>query len=336
MRGLFGRAGFQLELRPREDRSPGAREVRLKVLACGVCGTDLHFLRQMEEFTPLGHEIAAEVVETGSGVTRVRVGDTVICEDVSMCGACDMCKSGRYDLCRNGYTLEGQPGMSDELIVHENMLNVYRDLDPVTACMTEPLAVAIRSVDLLKIYPGDSVAVFGMGAIGLFSAAYARLLGAGRIAMIASRKGALRNTVAEGIASAYGADEIAYTCEEDYRERLLEKGAFRHVVIAAPPKLAVDALSLLDYGGQALAMGVTFGGDTIAEIDVNDMVFNKKQLLTSIAEPAVKFPQSIRLIESGRIDAGRVVTHRLAIDEADKLKELYGQDSPAIKTLILP
>ena len=95
-------------------------------------------------------------------------------------------------------------------------------------------------------------------------------------------------------------------------------------------------MKILGYGGKAVALGVTFGSGACANIDVNDMVFNKKQLLTSIAEPAMNFPLSIRLIQSGRIDAGKVITHRIHMDEAKKIRELYAQDAPAVKSVIIP
>ena len=65
------------------------------------------------------------------------------------------------------------------------------------------------------------------------------------------------------------------------------------------------------------------------------MVFNKKQLLTSLAEPAVNFPLSIEMIRSGRVNAGRIITHTVPIDEADRLRSLYAIDAPAIKSVIL-
>lgn len=335
MKGLFGRKGFEIELRPMPDRPLGSRMVRIRVIACGVCGTDLHFLRDMEDWTPLGHEISAEVVETGAEVTRVRKGDLVICEDVTMCGACEACKTGRYDLCRSGYTLDGQSGMADEMIVHENMLNVFTDIDPVVASMVEPLAVAIRGVHALELRPFASVAIFGMGAIGLFSAAYARRMGAGRISMFARKPNSLRNVAASAVAFDLGADEIYYSADPDYIEQALEKGSFDAAIVAAPPSVCEDAMKLLGYGGKALAMGVTFGSGAYAKLDVNDMVFNKKQLLTSIAEPAVNFPLSIEMIRSGRIDAGRIITHRLPLDRASELRDLYAQDAPAVKTVML-
>lgn len=335
MKGLFGKKDFGIELRLLPDVPLGSHMVRIRVIACGVCGTDLHFLRDAEDLTPMGHEISAEVIEIGAEVHRVKKGDLVICEDVTMCGACEACKTGQFNLCRDGYTLDGQPGMSDEMVVHENMLNIFTDIDPVVASMVEPLAVAIRGVQKLNLRPLASVAIFGMGAIGLFSAAYARAMGAGRIAMFARNPASRRNQAAAAAALDLGADEIYYTANSDYIEKALEKGAFDAAIVAAPPAMCADAMKIIKYGGNVLAMGVTFGADAHATLDVNDMVFNKKQLLTSIAEPAVNFPLSIEMIRSGKIDAGRIITHRLPLEDAHTLKTLYGQDAPAIKTVML-
>ena len=336
MKGLYGKKGFMIELRDRADVPVTGHMVRIRVLACGVCGTDLHFLRDLEAFTPLGHEISAEVVEIGSEVTRVKIGDHVICEDSTMCGCCDACKSGQSRLCRNALTLNDQPGMSDEMVVHENMLNVYTDIDPVTASMTEPLAVAIRGINKLSLRPMANIAIFGMGAIGLFACAYARAMGAGHITMIARSHASARNQAAASAAYDLGADDVCFSDDPEYIRKLRDRTRYEAAVIAAPPAVCRDAIDLIDYGGCALAMGVTFGGNACATLNISDMVFNKKQLLTSLAEPAVNFPLSIELIRTGRIDAGRIITHRLTFDQADQLSALYGADAPAIKTVILP
>lgn len=335
MRGLYGKRGFAIELRDRPPVALGANMVRIRVRACGVCGTDLHFLRDMDDWTPLGHEISAEVAEVGPGVTRVRVGDSVVCEDVTQCGACEFCKTGRSRLCRSGYTLNAQPGMSDEMVVHENMLNVFTGIDPVTAAMVEPLAVAIRGVNKLRLRPFASLAIFGMGAIGLLSCAYARAMGAGRVAMFARNPHSRRNRAAQDAAADLGADEIYYTGEEGYLERALRGGEFDAAIVAAPPSLCAEAMKLVGYGGEVLALGVALDGSGAAALDVSDMVFHKKQLLTSLAEPAANFPLSIEMIRSGRVDAARIITHRLALTDAARLGELYAQDAPAIKTVML-
>ncbi len=332
MRFLVGKAGFDIMLREGEERPIEGRLVRVKVHACGVCGTDLHFLRDAEDYTPLGHEIAAEVVEIAQGVTRVAVGDRVIVEDVTMCGACEACKSGRVGLCQGGMTLDGQSGMADCMVVHENMLNPFSRMDWTTASMVEPLAVAIRCVETLGLPCMGSVLIYGLGAIGLLSAAYLRFIGAGRVVMAARGRGRLRARSAEEAAKDLGVDEVLYM-DEDGWEALEER--FDAAIVAAPPSLTEGALKKVRYGGKVLACGITLGGGGACAIDVNDMVRGKKQLLTSIAEPALNFPLAIRLIESGAVQAGRVITHALPLTRFDQLKELYGQDAPAIKTVML-
>lgn len=336
MKGLWGRAGFETSLRELPDRPLGPDEVRVKVLACGVCGTDLHFLRQAEEPSPLGHEVCGQVLAVGGSVTRFSPGQQVVMEDASLCGVCDQCKSARVDLCRSGPTMQGQPGMAEEIVLHHSMLHLAEGLDPVAASMTEPLAVAIRCVETLAPDPMKPLLIFGMGAIGLFCAAYARFRGAGPITLVARNPESQRNRAAERAALALGAERVLYMRDKDWQNKVQEAGPFPAIIVAAPPTLAKDAMKLLDYGGTALACGVTFGRDTSAEIDINDMVFNKKNLLTSIAEPGLYFPLALSLIRSGKIDVGKIITHQLPLSQAEQLKTLYNQDAPAIKTVIIP
>jgi threonine dehydrogenase-like Zn-dependent dehydrogenase len=89
------------------------------------------------------------------------------------------------------------------------------------------------------------------------------------------------------------------------------------------------------YGASALVAGITLSGGALSSIDVNHMVMNKKSLITSLAEPAVNFPLSLRLIGQGRIDVAAIITHRLALHEAGRLEALYGRDAGAIKTVML-
>lgn len=337
MKFLQGRRGFDVRTLEAPAGRPGPGQVRVRVLACGICGTDLHILRQKEAYTPLGHEICARVLENGDGASRFTPGQQVVAEDQALCGVCDECKSGRPGLCRSGPTLEGQSGMGEELILDERLLHDAEGLDPAVAAMTEPVAVAIRCVDTLNPAPGSSLMIFGLGAIGLFCLAYARLRGVTRVWMAAREAGSQRNRAAADLAMAFGADGVCYTASPSFREEALAGGHFDGAVVAAPPPLVSEAMSLVGYGGKVLACGVTFGPlDARAGLDVNAMVFEKKALLTAIAEPALQFPLALRLLRSGRIDAGRAVTHRVSLSSAGTLKALFGQDSPAVKAVVIP
>lgn len=336
MKALRGRRGFETRLEESASRPLGPLEVRLQVLACGVCGTDLHFLREAEDFSSLGHEICALVTETGREVRGFAVGQQVVAEDVSLCGRCEACKSGRGDLCRNGLDLGGQSGFATELVLNQAMLHPADGLHPEAAALTEPLAVAIRCVETLGIRPGKALAIFGMGAIGLLCAAWARLRGAGQILMVARNAASQRNKAALQMALDFGADRAVFTSCGGWMEAAREYGPVDAAIVAAPPPLCAPALELVDYGGRVLACGVTLGQDTGAFIDINRMVFQKKSLLTSIAEPALGFPLSLSLIASGRVDVRRIITHRLPLSGAGRLRELYQGDAPAVKTLMVP
>ena len=133
---------------------------------------------------PLGHEISAEVMDVGKGVTSVKVGDSVIVEDCTMCGVCGHCKSGQPQFCRTMFDLKGQPGMGEYLSVRHSSLVRYEGLDHVSACLTEPLAVSLTSVLNARIPLGGTVVVFGPGPLGLMSARVARLVGAGCVVMV--------------------------------------------------------------------------------------------------------------------------------------------------------
>jgi L-iditol 2-dehydrogenase len=183
-KGLYGKKYLDIQERVVEIGPPDEDHVIVKVHACGVCGTDINFVRDWEEEAmPLGHEIAAEVLEVGKNVTAVKPGDKVIVEDCSMCGICEDCRSGHPELCRNMYNMEGQPSMGLYMSVRYNSVDRFEGLDYVSACLTEPLAVCITAVSTADIPLGGSVVVLGPGPLGLMSARLAKLRGAGFVAI---------------------------------------------------------------------------------------------------------------------------------------------------------
>jgi L-iditol 2-dehydrogenase len=226
-------------------------------------------LRELGEWTPLGHEIAGEIVSVGSKVVRLKPGTAAVCEDVTLCGACDMCKSGRIELCQSGLTLSGQPGVSDYILVDQHMLVPFGGMPFDAAAMVEPLAVAIRCVDRLHVSPMKSLLILGTGAIALLCCAYAKLLGAGRIVLL-GRPGA-RFEAALPVARAFGADEVRASATDEL---------FDDALVAAPPSLAGDAIDRLSYGGTALVAGVAFDeGSKHATFDISGMVKRGENVL---------------------------------------------------------
>lgn len=337
-RGLFGKRGLSLEVREREIDACGDQDVIVRVRACGVCGTDVNFVRDWKDDPmPLGHEIAAEVVEVGPGVATVKPGDRVIVEDCSMCGVCEDCKSGRPDHCRSMFGLDGQPGMGDYLKVRHNSLVKFEGLDFVPASLTEPLAVSLTSVLNADIPLGGSVLVLGNGPLGLMSARVARLRGAGWVGITGLPKTCERERARFAAAERFGCDLCVETGKDDLEglvKRRFPKGVDR-VVVSSPPESLADALKAIRFGGIVTFYGLHFGGRNVVPVDVNDLIFRKIALVPTFAEPAINFPVSNRLLRDGLVDASVLVTHTFAFADARKvLAGIVDGSLPAVKAVM--
>lgn len=184
------KAGFctgpgQFEIRDVDAPRLAPDDVLVRVRACGICGSDLHYFTG--GFPPPsvcpGHEISGEVVEVGARAT-VAVGAQVAVEPLVPCGTCVYCRTGDYQLCPAfrivGNALDG--GFAE--FVRLPARSVFRLPDAVDAelgSLTEPLAVAVHALRLAHLAPGDRVLVIGAGTIGLMAVAAARAAGAGDV-----------------------------------------------------------------------------------------------------------------------------------------------------------
>ncbi len=339
MKGVYARSPFQFEIREMDVPKPKEGEALIKVKACGVCGTDLHFAADWtEDWMPLGHEIAAEVVEVGSGVTNVKVGDKVIPEDVTMCGMCEHCKNGEAWRCSNMYDFGGQPGMAEYMALNEHMLNPFEDIDYVHASLTEPLAVAINTVKNAEIPLGGDVVVYGPGPIGLMCVRLAKLHGAARVALIGYDRSP-RETARMKVGEAFGADVLIHAAEEDPVEKVrstFPTGA-HSVVVTSPPVTMPLAVQMVKFGGIVSFIGINLGGESKVELDINDLIFNKVTLRSTFAEPGISFPRSLRLLREGMIDAEKLITNTFSFSETEEIMRKNSQAEEAIiKAVLVP
>jgi len=262
-KGLFGKKFLDIQVRESEIQPPDEDHVIVKVHACGVCGTDVNFVRDWEdEYMPLGHEIAAEVIEVGKNVPNVKPGDKVIVEDCTMCGICEDCKSGNPQFCRNMYDMEGQPGMGEYLSVRYNSLDKFDGLDYVSACLTEPLAVSLTSVLNAEIPLGGSVVVLGPGPLGLMSARIAKLRGAGFVAITGMPADNPREKHRLDTAQELGCDMVIEVGKQSVEDEILSefpKGVDR-IIVSSPPQSMYDAFKVIRFGGIITFFGLHFGG----------------------------------------------------------------------------
>ncbi|MEE3327069.1 MAG: alcohol dehydrogenase catalytic domain-containing protein [Myxococcota bacterium] len=172
---------FELAQRPLPE--PEAGEVRVRIQACGICGSDLHLYRLgllRKGHTP-GHEISGVIEEVGRGVKGCRVGDRVAVEPLLSCGTCPSCLAGRDATCRKakifGVHLPG--GLAEYIVVPEfRVYTLASDLDPTVAALTEPVAVALHGLAQGRFEKGARVLVLGSGSVGLISVLAASWMGA--------------------------------------------------------------------------------------------------------------------------------------------------------------
>lgn len=339
-KGLFGKKGLDIQERVQEVRLTTENHVVVKVYACGVCGTDVNFVRDWpDDPMPLGHEIAGEVMETGKCVTTVKPGDKVIVEDCAMCGVCENCKSGHPEFCREMFTLENQPGMGEYLCVRHNLLNRFEGLDYEIACLTEPLAVALTSVLNAEIPLGGSVVVLGNGPLGLMAAKTAKLRGAGFVAITGLNASSEMEKARFNIAPDFGCD-LAIESTKESIEKIIKKRFPRgvdRVIVSSPPQSIYDALKIIRFGGIITFFGLHFGGKNKIEVDINDLIFRKITLRPTFAEPAINFPVSCRLLREGLIDGRKLITNMFGFGEVrDILKGIIEGNLPIVKAVMRP
>lgn len=165
---------------------PGPGEARIRVLACGICGSDLSLLPSgylAPRLVP-GHEMAGRVDALGPGVVGLSVGDAVAVEPLRSCGHCEECRAGRDALCRDSRVLgvHGDGGFAEFACAPARRLfRVPADLAPHLAALTEPLAVVVHALARARFERGQRVLVLGAGTLGLLALVAARDLGAAEV-----------------------------------------------------------------------------------------------------------------------------------------------------------
>src|ERR1017187_7841869 len=269
---------------------PGPGEVLCRVLACGICGTDLKIVAGDYRGTwppslpfIIGHEWSGEVAALGPGTERsgLAIGDRVVAENHTGCGACPMCRAGRYNLCERvrepGFKLYGHtaPGALAEYAVRP--------------------AVALHAARRARVGPGDSVAVFGPGLLGLLMLQVARAAGASTVIMVGrgKRLAVARELGSTGIVDYEETDPVA-----GIRAATGGRGADCVFDCSGNTSVIPQALRSVRRGGSVALLGLA-GGAT-AELPVDLVTLDELNVLGVRSSPNA-YPAMIALLASGAI-----------------------------------
>jgi L-iditol 2-dehydrogenase len=342
MRSLWGKAPLEVEVRdlPVPVASPG--EVIVRVTACGICGTDLHFLRHNTEWTPLGHEVVGTIAAVGPFVDRWRGAEAVIVENHTGCGVCEQCKNGRALYCRDLTTyMNNRAGLADYLCVRADMVQPYdaRALSPQGAALAEPLTVALDLLQRADPEFNDEVAVFGHGSIGLMLSRLAKLRGARRVFLTGSSRATAHSRHRLEVGRQMGADVVLAEGDDDIAaeiQRAVPHGVDR-VMVTAPPRTLPLAFEIARFGAVIGLIGIEFGTGGEVTFDVNAFHFKKLQLRASHAIPNHYFPMAIDLLARRVIDPDLLVSHTFGLDDfATAFGVLTDPEQPAVKVVMVP
>lgn len=315
MRAAYLYAPRDLRLIDRPTEALGPDDVRIDVAYTGICGTDLHLYGGMlfgnppPGPRPLGHEYSGRIVEIGSGVTSLTVGDRVTALPNSACFRCAYCRSGRSTVCPNRVRL--REGAWAPIVITPAHL-VYRLPDSVSdrlAALTEPLACAVRAVDRASITPGDRVCIIGGGPIGLLVLSVARASGAGQI--IVSEPHAYRRALATRL----GADAVIDPTATEPAAAIAEltDGMGAEVVFEAVgvPQTIEQAIDIAAPGGTVIIVGVTDRDDQARfqpqKIFFKELTIKGSREATFMAERAIRW--------LNRVDLEPLLTHTFPLDD---------------------
>jgi L-iditol 2-dehydrogenase len=329
------RKGGQVYVKSLDRRVLKPDQIRVKVLACGVCGTDIHAdaVTLAEERIMTGHEITGEVIELGASVAGLALGQRIVLDSATPCGRCDACRNARQELCSDiqSFFFLDSFGFSDEMVAPAICAIPCADLAPEIACLQEPLGVAIDLVRLSDITPESNVLVLGQGPIGLMATALVHNMGARRVftTELKSRQKRVE------LSLKFGADKCL-----DPAETNLESFDFGckidRILVTAPPKVLPSAFNIACKGGIISFIGIGIGEGAKISFDANDFHFKKLQLRASFASPAQFGPQALRYLREGVIDGKAIVTHTFGLDRIAEAIKVVQTDSAAVKVVVVP
>jgi alcohol dehydrogenase len=331
MKGLvYGGSGVRTWTETPDPVVQEPRDAVIRVDAVTICGTDLHILGgDVPEVTPgrvLGHEAVGTVVETGSGVAGLSVGDRVLASCISACGICRYCREGSYGQCLGGggwilgHTVDGVQAEYARIPFAD--LSTYKLPGQVTdeaAVLLADILPTSYEVGVLngRVQPGDTVVVVGAGPIGLAAVVTARLYSPAHIVVIDKAGSRLQ------AAKMFGADTTVLAGTDDplTTVRALTDGLGADVVMEAvgTPQTFELCTTLVRAGGHIANIGV-HGKPAVLHLE--DLWIRNITITTGLVDTS-STPKLLGMLVAGQLDLGHMVTHRFALDDFAEAYDVF-------------
>ncbi len=322
-----GKPAWELHRRPVLQ---GPDDAIIRVTTSTICGTDLHILKGdlpgVTEGRILGHEGIGVVDEVGAAVSTFRKGDKVVISCVTACAKCDFCRKQMYSHCRNGGWILGNTidGTQAEYVripyADTSLYPVPPSADEETAVMLSDILPTGFECGVLngKVSPGDIIAIVGAGPIGLAALLTAQFYSPAAIISIDLDDNRLQ------VAKSFGATALINSAAGNAIERVMELTHGEGVDVAIE---AVGMPATFD-----ICQGILAAGGHLANIGVHgkpvllhmEKLWDRNATLTTQLVDTATMPMLIKAVESGKLQPGKLVTHRFAFDDILKAYETFG------------
>ncbi len=338
---LYGRE--QLRIERVEVPKLGRGDVLVRVRAALTCGTDVKVFRRgyhAKMIRPpalFGHELAGDVAAVGSDVTRFRVGQRVVAANSAPCGACFYCQRDQENLCEDLLFNNGAYAefiRIPERIVSRNMHEIPPHVSYQDAALVEPLACVMRGLEETGVRPGDTIAVIGLGPIGMMFVRLAKAVYEARVIAIGRRRSQLDR------AAGMGADEVVLNEEgSDVVSPVqnLTGGRGADVVIEAVglPEVWQLATRLLRRGGVVNFFGGCPDG-TEVPVDTGRLHYSELTLKASFHHTPALIRQALEIISRGRVTARDFVNRVEPLSNLLEVMQHLMSHNGHLKTAIIP
>lgn len=340
MKGLVFEANEVLVWQDVPEREPAAGEVKLKIKAAGICGSDIHGWKGItgRRIPPMimGHEFSGQVVSLGEGVKTLKAGDRVTVSPVDNCGECEFCKAGLDQFCpdKRQFGCAAEDGAFEEyLCVPEDCcIPMNERVSWAEGAAVEPLAVAVRAANRAggEAMRGKNVFIVGAGTIGLMILTAVKMYSPARIIVSDTMDVRLE------LAKSMGADLVVNPAKEDAVAAVLAatdgKGADFAFEAVGHPATFNQAMDVLRMRGRAIILGQ---GVPKGEVNILNMCVREPEIIGSFMYCRAEFDEAAELINSGRVDVKPMLSVEAPMSEGEAyFKKLAYDPGDLIKVIL--
>lgn len=319
-----------------EKPTPKPHEALIRVESTGVCGSDMHYFAEGRIgktviTTPiiLGHEYAGIVEDVGSEADRSLIGKRVAVEPGIPCMRCEFCLKGHYNVCTRLQFPGGPPNdgaLCEYICVHAAFcFPVPEAMTSAEAAMIEPLAVALHAIELANLKACETVAILGLGPIGLLTAQTARVAGAGKI------YGCDLHDYRVAASAKHAVDVAFNAANENTLDVILRETNGRGVDVAIDCARSTETPAMCCRiarpAGRCVLVGISGEENGVFPVDI---ARRKELTITWCRRFLFNFPTAIELVASGRVNVKSMITHSYPLDRSLEAFNLVEQAADGV------